>query len=132
MRILLAGGLLLTSGLLSLGNDLPKSSQNAQVWKNGPQGLDQTVGEVWFSVRQSRGDKILMSPLIPVNLLFTRTRGEDNSPNGLIKCTVVNRAFITGQPPDLMSVSLTVAQCPGPREYIVDEVIFETTKKGRE
>lgn len=125
--LILGGALLCSTALLA---DVPR--QDARLHAPLPTGLDNDIGEVWFKVRESSGERMRLTPVVAVDLEVVRVRGEDNPPSGLIKCMMTERVLIFDQnaPPPQM-VTLTVAKCPGNREYATKQVIFDVAKNSK-
>lgn len=127
-RFILLGGTLFLGGLLMA--DTPHvGHQNKSRLPSWPaQGLDRDVGRAYFSIRETHGDKMLITPLVPVDLLVTRTRGEDNPSERLVSCMVTRRTLIVSSDATI-AVDLTVLKCPGNREYVSDQLEFDVDRR---
>lgn len=83
------------------------------------------MGRVWFRVERQSEGHIYMKALMAPTLGMGRLKGSDNPPSGLIQCLIVKGVALVGPTARL---SITKAQC-GSREYVVDEVLFESVEK---
>jgi hypothetical protein len=121
LRALWTGALLLTGSAI-LCADAPLGGQ----WRVGQvldfPGQEIVIGKVWFNMEREREGHAYFKPLMTPTLGMGRLKGSDNPPLGLLQCTVIRKAAILS--PDVV-VTATKALCPGGREYVVDEVLFD-------
>ena len=85
-------------------------------------GTEEVVGKVWFNVQRTTDSHIYVRSLTQPTLGMGRTKGDDNLPLGLVQCVVIKRLSVIS--PDVV-LDTTLARCPGQREYVVDEVLFD-------
>jgi hypothetical protein len=116
-RLFFCGLALLCAGALEANEGLLRAQRKLDF-----PGTDSIVGQVWFQVERTKGDHIYVKSLTQPTLGMGRTKGQDNLPLGLVECLAVKRTAIIS--PEIV-LDIALARCPGGREYVVDEVLFD-------
>jgi hypothetical protein len=91
-------------------------------------GTTTEVGKVWFDVERTTDSHVYFKSLTQPLLGMGRIKGSDNLPLGLVECTIYKRTAIIS--PEVV-LDVTLARCPGQREYVVDEVLFDVASQNR-
>jgi hypothetical protein len=120
-RFLLTAGALLGASAWLYATDAPAPQRRLDY-----PGTDRLVGRAWIDVQRASSEHVYFKTLVAPTLGMGRTKGSDNMPLGLIKCAIwKRRALVSAE----VQLDITLLRCPGNREYVVDEVLFDLDEK---